>query len=80
MANKDIDLSQFHTETKGELKKSVKQSKLGRKLKNEDEKRSEKAGTNLTYKEKNDWIMALDGRNESKVLRNLIKKYTQSKY
>jgi hypothetical protein len=80
MANKDIDLSQFHTETKGELKKSVKQSKLGRKLKNEDEKRSEKAGTNLTVKEKNDWIMALDGRNESKVLRNLIKKYTQSKY
>jgi hypothetical protein len=80
MANKDIDLSQFHTETKGELKKSVKQSKLGRKLKNEDEKRSEKTGTNLTVKEKNDWIMALDGRNESKVLRNLIKKYTQSKY
>ena len=78
MANKDIDLSQFHTETKGELKKSVKQSKLGRKLKNEDEKRSEKAGTNLTYKEKNQWIKSLDGRSESKILRDLIKKYIAS--
>ena len=78
MASKGIDLSQFHTETKGELKKSVNQSKLGRKPKNEDEKRSEKTGTNLTSKEKNDWIIALDGRSESKVLRDLIKKYTES--
>tara|TARA_B110000977_G_C10819799_1_gene393726 strand:+ start:191 stop:439 length:249 start_codon:yes stop_codon:yes gene_type:complete len=81
MESKGVDLSQFHTETKGELKESVtkSKSKLGRKPKKEDEKRSEKAGTNLTSKEKNDWIMALDGRSESKILRDLIKKYTESK-
>tara|TARA_B100000767_G_C19689609_1_gene503380 strand:+ start:791 stop:1033 length:243 start_codon:yes stop_codon:yes gene_type:complete len=79
MKTTGIDLSQFHTDTKGELKKSVKQSKLGRKPKKENEKRSEKVGTNLTPKEKNDWITALDGRSESKVLRDLIKKYTESK-
>ena len=78
MENKGIDLSQFHTETKGELKKSVKKSKLGRRPKKEDEKRTEKAGTNLTNKEKNDWIKSLDGRSESKILRDLIKKYTAS--
>lgn len=77
MKEQKVDLSQFHTNTKNELKNAEarSKSKAGRKPVAEEERRTEKVSTSLTHSEKQAFILALDGRSEAKVIRELIKKY-----
>ena len=77
MKEQKVDLSQFHTNTKNELKSAEARSKhkAGRKPVSEEEKRTEKVSTSLTRSEKQAFLLALDGRGEAKIIRELIKKY-----
>lgn len=75
----EVDLTLFNTDSKGELEKASKNlpKKVGRRPKQEEDKKTIKITTALTQKQKDDFIEALDGRSEAGTIRRLILKFIE---